>query len=144
MADPAKIAFGSPFDSFKNNDYKTASVTASGSVAPTSLTRFTTTVPLDRDESVTDIYFTTTANSIYHNTGRTYVLLPDTSIYHNDGDAPPGFSPATYNIDFENIYGSSELTLSLSIASPFPDPLVLVSETINFEVYTFIGPFRSA
>lgn len=142
MADPAKLALASTFDAFKNNDYKTASITVSGSISA-GLTRFTTEIELDRDESVTEIYFTTSVSSLYHSPSRLYILLPDSSIYHNDGAAPPGFPTASYNLDFENIYEQNTLTLSLSVASPFPDPLTLVTETIEFEVYSFIGPFNA-
>lgn len=141
MADPSKLAFSTAFDAFKNNDYQTGSLTLSGTVANNTLASYTGTVSLDRADSVTQIYFTTSVNSDFHSTGRSYLYTADTTIQHSDGSTPsfPGAEP--YTILFATEYSGSTLTLRAYVLNVTGETLTVVTETVNFEVYTFVAPF---
>jgi hypothetical protein len=141
MPDPSKLAFSTSFDAFKNNDYKTGSLVVSGTVGAGVLATYTGTVTLSRSESVAQIYYSTSVASDNHSTSRNYIYTPDTTILHSDGStaASPGAAP--YTVLFTTEYSGTTLSVKAYVLNPYGGTLTLISETISFEVYTFIAPF---
>lgn len=141
MPDPSKLAFSTAFDAFKNNDYKTGSLTVSGTVAASTFASYSGTVTLDRADSVTQIYFSTSVNSDLHSTNRNYLYTSDTTIQHNDGSTATFPGAASYVLLFTTEYSGATLTIKANMLNEFLETLTVVTETINFEVYTFVAPF---
>jgi hypothetical protein len=141
MPDPSKLAFSTAFDAFKNNDYKTGTIAISGTVGVGAVTSYSGSVTLDRSDSVTQIYFTTSVNSDLHSTGRNYLYTSDNTIQHSNGSTATFPGSASYALLFTTEYSGSTLTLKANTRNEFFETLTVVTETISFEVYTFVAPF---
>ena len=142
MPDPSKLAYSSVFDSFKNNDYTTSSLTISGTIVAGAIATFSGTATLDRAESVTQIYFSTSVNSDYHSVNRNYLYTSDTLTQHSNGSTPTLPGTAAYSTFFTVEFSGTTITLSANIQNPYADTLTPIVETIDFEIYTFVAPFN--
>lgn len=141
MADPAKLAFSTSFDAFKNNDYKTGFLTVTGTIAAGATATYSGSVTLDRTDSVTQIYYETSVNSDYHSVARNYLLTSDARIDHSNGSTPTLPGTAAYSLLFTTAYSANTLTLSVTTRNPNANTLTVVTEIVSFEVYTFVAPF---
>ena len=138
----AALSFSNVYDAFKNNDYQTGSLTISGTIPAGNIASYSGTVTLDRADSVAQVYFTSTVNSLFTSTNQIYLYSAETTIEHDNGSTPtfPGFAP--YTILFSLGYSSTTLTFTANILNPYSETLTPVTETISFEVYTFVAPFN--
>lgn len=138
---PAALSFSNIYDSFKNNDFETGSLTISGTVAAGGIASYSGVVPLSRSDSVTQIYFSTSVNSDNNSSGNLYLYSPETTIDHSNGSTPGFPGTAAYSILFSLTYSDTALTFTANINNQAAGTLTVVTEVISFQVYTFIAPF---
>jgi len=138
---PQALSFFSGFDSFKQYDKKSASLTVSGTVA--SFSTFSGSVIIGRANSVTQIYYSTDVSSDFHAPGQKHLLMAGAFILHADGSiaADPGNPVYTYDIQLTASYTSTTVGLVASVQNPYASDLTPITETLSFTVYTFVGPF---
>lgn len=141
MADPAKLSYSSSYDAFKQYDEATASISISGTVGAGVLASYSDTATLSRESSIVQLYYTTTVNSDLHATGRHYLYLPEVQIVHSNGSTPTFPGTAFYNILFESLFTLNTITLKATIFNPDIETLTVVSETLDFELFSFVAPF---
>lgn len=137
---PAALSFSTIYNGFKNNDYKAASISVSGTISANGSASFPVTIPLSRDESVTQIYFSTSRNSVasLFTTG-TY-LLPNVISYDN-GSTPTFPGTAPYSVGFLVNFSTSQVTITAFIGNPYAETLSSIAATYDLSVFTFIAPF---
>lgn len=137
------LSFSNIFDSFKNNDYTTGSLTITGTIGAGLLASYSGTATLNRDDSVAQIYYSTSVNSDYNSTGNLYLFNSDTIIQHSNGSTPTLPGTATYSILFSVGFSGDTMTFTANILNPYANTLTVVTETVSFQAYTFIAPFPS-
>ena len=96
----AAISFSNIYDSFKNNDYGTGSLSISGTVSASTLATYSGTVTLNRSDSVAQIYYATSVNSDNNQSGLNYLFTNDTTITHSNGSTPTFPGTAAYTLLF--------------------------------------------
>lgn len=139
---PKALSFTSPgYNGFKNNDYETGTVSISGTVSGSATLSVPVIIPLNRDNSVTQIYFTTnraTQANLYV-VGETYTLPP--IINYSDGTTTgfPGNAP--YSVQFFVNFQPNQVTVTGFLQNPYSTTLSGISAVYNLEVFTFIAPF---
>lgn len=137
------LSFSNIYNSFKNNDYATGTLTVSGTIAAGAFATYSGSVTLNRNESVSQIYYSTSVNSRITSTGLTYLLTSDSQIIHDNGSTPTFPGTASYGFVFTVSYTNTGITLTANAFNPYIETLTLVTETISFQAYTFITPFAS-
>jgi hypothetical protein len=144
MPNPRNLSFAVPaFDSFKNYDYEPATISISGTVAVDSTGSYTATVNLRRSNAIVSAQFSTIVNSTSHATGRVYAFLPNMRIDHADGSTATSPGTAAYNIFFENEFLGDTVVVKASLPNPYGEILTVVTETLSFDLYSFIAPFAT-
>lgn len=142
MLDPSKLSFAVPaFNNYKQYDRATAVVTISGTVPSATVATYTATVDLNRENATTSIQFATSVNSTYHSIGNEYLLNPDTFINHTDGSTPTAPGTAVYDIFFQNVFTTNQVTVTAAITNLDADTLTVVAEALTVTLYTFVTPF---
>lgn len=141
---PAALAFASPaFNGFKNNDYQATSISVSGTITGSGSGSFTSSVSLQRDESVARIFLTTnrTSTSSGYSSGNTYELPG--RIDYSDGTTTGFPGNAAYSVFFQLNFVVNQLTITAFIPNPYSTTLSGIGATYNFQIFTFVAPFVS-
>lgn len=139
---PTALSYATAYDAFKNNDHKTGSLTltgvVSGNTGPgTGIAQFTTTIVLDREESVTEIYISSNRTSDQFTVGTTYQLIE--TIDHPDG-INSGIA-AFYSVLFTVEYPPNAITITAFIPNPYTTTLSNIDEIFDLSIFTFVTPF---
>ena len=142
MPDPTKLSFAIPaFNAIKNYDRGTLTVSISGTIASGAMGTYAASTTLRRDNSTISAGFTTSVTSNSHTASRQYYFVPDTRIDHGDGSTPTFPGTAVYSIVFETSFSGDNLTIRATIGNETAETLTVVSETLEFEFYSYIAPF---
>lgn len=142
ITNPTAIAFASPeYNAFKNNDYQTGTITISGTILASASGSFTTTIPLQRQNSVTQLYFVTnrtTSPSLY-TANQTYILPP--KVDYADGTTPGFPLTSPYTVQFFTAFTPTQVTVTAYIGNPYAATLSNIDATYTIYAFTFIAPF---
>lgn len=139
---PAALSFTAPnYNGFKNNDYKPSSITLSGTVPGSGTLVVSAIISLARDNSVTQLYFTTNrvAQANLYLTGETYELPPIINYSTGTTTGFPGNAP--YSVQFFTNFQPTQVTITANILNPYSTTLSTIDAVYNLQAFTFIAPF---
>lgn len=139
---PQALSFSSPaYNGFKNNDYESGTIALSGIVAGSGTLSVATVIPLQREDSVTQLYFMTNrvAQANLYGGNETYYLPPIINYSTGTTTGFPGNAP--YSVQFFTNFQPNQVTITANILNPYSTTLSNIDAVYSLQVFTFIAPF---